>query len=236
MAAAGRRERNDRRQYDDLAEEWWRAGGAFAALHWLAAARGELIPAPQRRGEVLVDVGCGGGLMAPHASAYVHVGIDVTRSALVEARLHGVRAVMGDAAQLPLDDASASVVVAGEVLEHVEDVAVVVAELCRVTRPGGTVVVDTINATRRARVALVTVAEHVPGGPPPRIHDPDLFVTPERLVAMFAAHDVDLQVWGLRPSARDYLRFLSNRQRPVRMLRTRSLAVVYQGVGKKAVA
>lgn len=236
MAAAPKRQRNDTRQYDDLVDQWWRPGGAFAALHWLAAARGELIPPPARHGEVLLDVGCGGGLMARHATGYVHVGLDVTRSALVEARLRGVRPVRADAAQVPLDDGSVSVVVAGEVLEHVNDVPAVVAELCRVTRPGGTVVVDTINATRRARVALVTVAEHLPGGPPPRIHDPDLFVAPDRLIALFADHGVALEVWGLRPSARDYARFLLHRQQPVRMLRTSSLALVYQGVGTKVAA
>lgn len=236
MAAAPKRERNDTRQYDDLADQWRRPEGAFAALHWLAAARGDLIPAPERHGDVLLDVGCGGGLMAGRTSGYVHVGVDVTSTALAQARDRGIRAVRADAAQLPLRDASVSVVVAGEVLEHVDDVPVVVAELCRIMRPGATVVVDTINATRRARLALVAVAEHLPGGPPPRIHDPDLFVAPERLVALFADHGVALAVWGLRPSARDYASFLLHRHRPVRMLRTRSLAVVYQGVGRKTAA
>jgi 2-polyprenyl-6-hydroxyphenyl methylase/3-demethylubiquinone-9 3-methyltransferase len=41
-------------------------------------------------------------------------------------------------------------------------------------------------------------------------------------------------VWGLRPSVRDYARFLRDRRRGVRMLRTRSTAGVYQGVGTKA--
>jgi 2-polyprenyl-6-hydroxyphenyl methylase/3-demethylubiquinone-9 3-methyltransferase len=237
VAAAPRRARNDPRQYDDLVEHWERPGGAFAALHWLAAARAELIPPPMPDGEgVLLDVGCGGGLMAGHTAGYVHVGIDVTRTALVEARRRGLRAVKADAGRLPLADASASVVLAGEILEHVQDVAAVVAELCRVARPGATLVVDTINATQRARLALVTVAERLPGGPPPRIHDPDLFVPSERLVSLFADHGVALDIWGIRPSARDYARFLLDRDRPVRMLRTRSVALVYQGVGTKAAA
>jgi 2-polyprenyl-6-hydroxyphenyl methylase/3-demethylubiquinone-9 3-methyltransferase len=233
-AAVPTRGRNDSRQYDDLVAEWWRPEGAFAALHWLAAARAELIPAPCGAGEVLVDVGCGGGLMTGHVSGYVHVGVDITASALREARARGVRGIRADAAPLPLADGSASVVLAGEILEHLADVPAVHAEGCRGMRPGGTVVVDTINSTRRARFALVTVAEHLPGGPPPRLHDPALFVDPQRLRALFARHGVELEVWGLRPSVRDYVRFLRDRRRPVRMLRTRSVALVYQGVGTKA--
>jgi len=30
--------RNDLKQYEVLADEWWRPGGAFVMLHWLAAA------------------------------------------------------------------------------------------------------------------------------------------------------------------------------------------------------
>ncbi len=80
----------------------------------------------------------------------------------------------------------------------------------------------------------MAIAERLPGGPPPRIHDPDLFVCPDRLVRLFAEHDVDLRVWGIRPSALDYARFLANRRYPVRMVPTPSMALVYQGVGRKA--
>ena len=58
--------RNDPRQYDELAGEWWRPGGAFAMLHWLAAARAALVPPATGAGAVLVDLGCGAGLLAPH--------------------------------------------------------------------------------------------------------------------------------------------------------------------------
>ncbi len=233
MKAAPVRGRNDIAQYDDLVDAWWRPEAAFAALHWLAAARGRLVPRPLADGEVLVDLGCGGGLMAPHASSYRHIGVDLSASALTVAARHGLLVVRGDAARLPVADGAANVLLAGELLEHVHDLETVVAEVARVLRPGGTVVIDTINATRVARLALVGIAERLPGGPPPRIHDPDLFVSPDRLRKLFDEHDVDLRVWGIRPSARDYARFLVDRTHPVRMLRTRSVALVYQGVGTK---
>ncbi len=231
--APARRPRNDLGQYDDLAGEWWRPNGRFAALHWLAVARRSLVPVPDREGEILVDVGCGGGLMADATSAYLHVGVDLVTSALVQARAHGLDAVRADACAIPVASGVAAVVVAGEILEHVTDLDSVVAEVCRVLRPGGTVVIDTINATRIANVFLVKLAERLPGGPPPGIHDPGLFVDPARLRRLFSEHGVELEVWGLRPALRDYVRFLFDRRRGVRMLRVRSTAAVYQGVGTK---
>lgn len=232
-----RRRRNDLAQYDELADHWWRADGEFAALHWLAAARAELIPPPTRPDAVLVDVACGGGVMAEQVlMGYRHVGVDRTESALRIAADYGVEAVCGDVTALPLGDGVADVVVAGEILEHVADVEGVAGEVARVLRPGGTVVLDTIAATRWARFSLVTVGERLPGGPPRHIHDPALFVPPERLRAAFARHSIALDLRGLRVSAPDYVAFLVGRRRSVRMLPTRSLAGVYQGVGRKAPA
>lgn len=219
--------------YDDLVEEWCKPGGEFAALHWLAEARSRLIPPPLPPGRLLVDVGCGGGILAEHVRGYVHVGVDVTQSALVVAGGRGLVPVRADVAALPLNSGAADVVVAGELFEHVADVEGAVSEVSRVLRPGGVVVVDTISATLRARLGLVTVAEWLPGGPPRGIHDPALFVAPARLIDLFARHGVDLRVGGLRPSVIDYLRFLVRRGRPVRMLPSRSVATVYQGVGRK---
>jgi 2-polyprenyl-6-hydroxyphenyl methylase/3-demethylubiquinone-9 3-methyltransferase len=51
--------------------------------------------------------------------------------------------------------------------------------------------------------------------------------------ALCAAHGVALEVWGLRPSAREYAAFLLGRRRTVTMVPTASLAGVYQGRGLK---
>lgn len=228
-----RRPRNDICQYDDLVGEWWRPDGEFAALHWLARARSQLVPPSLSPERLLVDVGCGGGILGAYVQGYLHVGVDLTQSALEIAAARGVVPVRADAAALPLATGVAHVVVAGEVFEHVANLEAAVAEVSRVLRPGGVVVVDTISATRRARLGLVAVGEWLPGGPPRRIHDPKLFVAPARLVDLFARHGVELQVGGLRPSLVDYLRFLVRRDRTVRMLPSRSVAGVYQGVGHK---
>ena len=224
------RPRNDYRQYDDLADQWWRTDGDFAALHWLAEARARLVPPPQP-GAVAVDIACGGGLMAAHLEGYRHLGVDLSAQSLLLAREHGIEVVRGDVGALPFDDGIADLVVAGEIFEHVEDLEGVVAEIARVLKPGGTMVCDTINDTWWARFSLVTVGERMPGGPPPQCHDPRLFVRPERLRAICAGHGIELALSGLRFAVPDYAAFLFSRDRKVRMVPTKSLAAVYQGVG-----
>ncbi|MBO4210065.1 methyltransferase domain-containing protein [Micromonospora echinofusca] len=237
--------RNDPRQYDDLVDEWWRPDGAFAMLHWLATARAALVPPARRPGALLVDVGCGAGLLAPHLAGrgYRHVGVDLTRSALAQAATHGVTVVNGDAAALPLADGCADVVTAGELLEHVPDWRAAVAEACRVLAPGGTLVLDTLNATALSRLLAVRVAELF-RGVPRGIHDPRLFVDSRALVAECARHGVRLRIRGVRPTVVGTGRWLlgraypalarrTGRTAPPRIVPTWSSAVLYQGRGVK---
>lgn len=229
------RPRNDPGQYDDLAGEWWKPYGVFAMLHWIAAARAALIPHAATAGALLVDLGCGAGLLAPHAArlGYRHVGIDLGATALGLARAHGVLPVRADVARLPLADGVADVVSAGEILEHVPDLRAAVAEACRVLRPGGTLVIDTIANTRRARLVAVRLAERVPGGAPPGIHDPALFVDRAALRAECARHGVALTLRGMRPRTLDVVRWLARRHPEARMIPTRSTAVLFQAYGVK---
>jgi 2-polyprenyl-6-hydroxyphenyl methylase / 3-demethylubiquinone-9 3-methyltransferase len=234
MRRSGTGVRNDPGQYDRLAGEWWKPRGAFAALHWLARSRAELIPGPARPAPTLLDLGCGGGLLATHVDGYRHVGIDLSARSLRHAARHGVVTIRADAAAIPLRDGAADVVVAGEVFEHVVDLPAVISEIARVLRPGGVLVFDTINDTLWSRISLVVLGERIPGGPPPLIHDPALFVRPEHLAELLGRHGFRIRVRGLRPSLRDFVGFLLGRRDSVHLRPTRSLASVYQGVGRKA--
>jgi 2-polyprenyl-6-hydroxyphenyl methylase/3-demethylubiquinone-9 3-methyltransferase len=227
------RQRNDVRQYDDLAAQWWLPDGQFAMLHWLARSRAALIPPPARRNAVLVDLGCGGGLLAPHVSGYRHIGIDLVESALGQAAAHGVTPVRADVARLPLADGCADVVSAGEILEHVTDLSTVVAEACRVLRPGGTLVLDTLADTALARFVAVTLAERVPSVPR-GLHDPALFVNRRRLVELCALHGVALRLRGCRPAALPLVRWLFRRRGEVPIVPSRSTAILFQGRGVRA--
>jgi len=229
------RPRNDPAQYDDLVDAWWDARGPLAMLHWIAAARARLVPPTGREGALLLDLGCGGGLLAPHlaGTAYRHVGVDLSASAVRLAREHGVTAVRGDVTALPFADGCADVVVAGEILEHVADLPRAVAEACRALAPGGTIVIDTLAGTALARFITITLAERLPGGPPPGLHDPSLLVDRDLLVRECARHGVRLRLSGLRPSLRAYLAWLGGRRPSGAMTRTWWTAVLFQAVGIK---
>jgi 2-polyprenyl-6-hydroxyphenyl methylase/3-demethylubiquinone-9 3-methyltransferase len=194
------------------------------------------VPPATRTGAVLIDAGCGGGLLAPHVRGlgYRHVGVDLRRSGLVQAAAHGVAPVAGDVAALPLATGCADVVVAGEILEHVPDLAGTVAELSRVLRPGGLLVLDTVNRTALARFITVTAGERLRVAPL-GLHDPALFVDPGELTAAFARHGVALRIRGIRPTMTGLLRWLARPDGPPngRIVPTWSTAVLYQGRGRK---
>jgi 2-polyprenyl-6-hydroxyphenyl methylase/3-demethylubiquinone-9 3-methyltransferase len=230
------RKRNDPAQYDDLAAQWWDPRGPFVMLHWLAAARGALVP-PAAGDAVLVDLGCGAGLLAPHLAGkgYRHVGVDVTTSALTQARAHGVVPVRGSVTRIPLQDGCADVVVAGEILEHVTDLPAAVAEACRLLRPGGLLVIDTIAATALARLVAIRISERLPAVPK-GIHDPELLVDRTVLVRECARHGVALALRGIAPSVPDLARWLVRRIDTVPMVRVPTTAILFQAVGHKVVS
>jgi 2-polyprenyl-6-hydroxyphenyl methylase / 3-demethylubiquinone-9 3-methyltransferase len=228
--------RNDPGQYDELVDRWWESRGPFAMLHWLAGARGALVPPANRPGAVLVDLGCGAGLLAPHIAGkgYHHVGVDLTASALRLAASHGVAVVRGDVTAVPLADGCADVVTAGEILEHVADHGAAVREACRLLRPGGLLVLDTIAATALGKFIAVRVAERMPGGPPKGIHDPALFVNRAALVRECARHGVGLHLRGIRPSLIGISLLLAGRRDTVAMVPVPTTAVLFQGIGRRA--
>jgi len=205
-------------------------------LHWIAEARARLIPPAAREGAILLDLACGAGLLAPHVAGkgYIHVGVDLSTTALPQAAAKGVLPVRGDVLALPFADGCADVVSAGEILEHVPDLPGAVAEACRVLRPGGLLVIDTIAATAVGRFISVTLAEAIPGLAPKGIHDPALFVDRKQLVAECASHGVPIRLRGLRPSARGVLAWRFGRAERVRMVPTFSTSVLFQGRGVKA--
>jgi 2-polyprenyl-6-hydroxyphenyl methylase/3-demethylubiquinone-9 3-methyltransferase len=235
MAPLATRTLNDPAQYDDLADQWWEPAGGFAMLHWLAASRAGHVPPAPGPGAVLVDLACGGGLMAPHVArlGYRHVGVDLGLAGLELARGHGVSVVRGSVLAVPLADGCADVVVAGEILEHVADDARVLAECARLLRPGGTLVIDAIAATRLAGLVAVRIAERLPGGPPPGIHDPALFVDRAALVATARRLGLDLRLVGLRPSLRDMVAWRRGRRSGVRMRPLRYTGVLFAGYGTR---
>ena len=130
-------------QYRDLAElyavetnHWWFAGKRMLFKRLLA----ERLRAERIR---ILDIGCGTGAVAVDFGLHGWLcACDRSSDALAFARSRGVRNVVGsDAASLPFADASFDLVLAFDVIEHVEDDRAMLAELRRVLRPGGAIAI-----------------------------------------------------------------------------------------------
>lgn len=178
---------NDLDLYEREAHAWWDPHShAFRSLHAVNALRRELFAewfGPRLDGRAVVDLGCGGGLLAQwFADAGARVaGIDVSpASARVAADHVAGLFARGDAQHAPFADACADVVVLADVLEHVARPDAVLAEAARILRPGGACFVSTLNRTRRARILAVWLAEGL-GLVPRGTHDARMFVTPDEL-------------------------------------------------------
>jgi len=97
--------------------------------------------------ETVADIGCGNGIYLAGLAGRGHagrvLGIDLSPGMLATAKAAAPRAslAVGDAAALPLADAVADVTLAPHMLYHVPDPRAAVAELRRVTRPDGQLLV-----------------------------------------------------------------------------------------------
>jgi len=210
---------------------WWDPKcRAFASLRSVSAFRLELLRRwwpGSWQGRTVVDLGCGGGLLAvPLAEAGARVvGVDLARRALQEARRRQVPAflpLVGDLACVPVAPASADLVLLADVLEHVDHPAAAVSEAARLLRPGGLLFVNTIDRTVRSRLFAIVLGEGL-GFIPRGTHVWQRFVRPDELEAMAAtAGLVRRQRTGEAPRL---LRTVS--ARAVVLRESRTLAVGY---------
>lgn len=228
-------------EYDNWSAYWWQRRGPFSILRWIARARGERIAPATRPDAVLLDVACGGGMMHPYIAGkgYRHVGVDVSTKSAEVALRHGVdEVVISDIRNIPLPDGFADVVVAGHCVEHVDEPLDVVAECCRLLKPGGTLLIDTIADTRLAKLAVITLGENVPvsWAAPKGTHDHHMFVNPGLLAAACVANGVPVETFGLFPRTRDLLAWTLGRHGDVRMREVRSTSILYGVAGVKPLA
>jgi 2-polyprenyl-6-hydroxyphenyl methylase/3-demethylubiquinone-9 3-methyltransferase len=180
-------------KFDRLAHRFWDAGGEFKPLHALNPVRAAYMHARSSlRGARVLDVGCGGGLLA---EALTRVGAQVTAIDLAPgmievAKLHALESGLSidyhcqDAAQLAATAvAKFDVVSCMEMLEHVPEPMQILRTLAQLTRPGGAVFVSTINRTTRAFAGAIVAAEYVLGLVPRGTHEFERLIKPSELAA-----------------------------------------------------
>ncbi len=102
---------------------------------------------PYVQGRDCLEVGCGTGLILRHVAPIARsaVGIDISPGMLEKAVERGLNAIEGSVTDLPFEDESFDVVYSFKVLAHVEDIDRAIAEMSRVTRPGGHMLLEFYN-------------------------------------------------------------------------------------------
>jgi 2-polyprenyl-6-hydroxyphenyl methylase/3-demethylubiquinone-9 3-methyltransferase len=198
-------------RFDRLAARWWDDQGPLAPLHRLNPARLKFIrdrsarhfrrdPLRARPLEGLraLDIGCGGGLIAePMARLGARVSaIDAAPDAIDVARGHARAAELSidyrhaTAEELAEVKESYDLVLALEVVEHVADLEAFLAAVARLVKPGGLLILATINRTPMAFAQAIVAAEYVLGWLPRGTHQWSRFVRPSELARALRPHGI----------------------------------------------
>jgi len=185
-----------------LADTWWDPAGQMGMLHKLNPVRiGFIKEAACRRfgrdpkridslaGLRFLDIGCGGGILSEPMARLgaAVVGADPAEANIEAARVHAAREGLTIDYRATTAEALADlgerfdVVLAMEVVEHVADLTLFVGRCAEMVKPGGLMVVATLNRTIKSFALAIVGAEYVLRWLPRGTHQWDKFVTPNEL-------------------------------------------------------
>lgn len=190
-------------KFSALASTWWDPQGELKTLHdinplrldWIRTQVGTLA------GYRVLDVGCGGGLLAEAMAAEGAqvTGIDLASQSLQIARLHGHESGVQVQYQcISAEDYAAQqpgqfdLVTCMELLEHVPDPASVVNACARLVRPGGLVCFSTLNRNPKSFLLAIVAAEYLLRMVPRGTHSYEQFITPSELASAARASGLEI--------------------------------------------
>ena len=204
-------------KFDQSANRWWDPNSEYKPLHDINPLRLDYIDErAMLSGKRVVDVGCGGGILAESMAARGAevTGIDMACGALSVAKLHALESdVTVDYRQMTAEQLAAAepalfdVVTCMELLEHVPDPASLIAACAQLAKPGGQVFFSTLNRNPKSYLLAVAAAEYLLKMLPKGTHDYAKFIRPAELARW--AREVGLEVknftgMGYNPLTRHY--------------------------------
>lgn len=200
-------------RFEALAAEWWDANGRFAPLHRFNPARLAFLkdalvgyfrrdPRAERplEGLTVLDIGCGGGLVAePMARLGAQItGIDAGAATIEAARRHAqamglaIAYRVATVEELVAEGAHFDAVLALEVIEHVAEPPTFVNAAASVLKPEGLLAVATLNRTAKSFLLAIVGAEYVLRWLPRGTHDWNRFIRPRELDVLLAAAGLEV--------------------------------------------
>ncbi|HRJ64126.1 MAG TPA: bifunctional 2-polyprenyl-6-hydroxyphenol methylase/3-demethylubiquinol 3-O-methyltransferase UbiG [Brevundimonas sp.] len=196
-------------RFSAQAAEWWDARGPFAPLHKFNPARLAFVRdrAAERFGRdvktrgafeglTLLDVGCGGGLIAEpmRRMGFEVTAVDASAENIGTARAHAEQQGLdityraATVEQLEAEGAGPfDVVLTMEVIEHVADPEAFIRACSRLVKPGGMMIVATLNRTLKSLALGKVAAEYILRWVPAGTHDWNQFLKPEEIRRMLSA-------------------------------------------------
>jgi 2-polyprenyl-6-hydroxyphenyl methylase / 3-demethylubiquinone-9 3-methyltransferase len=204
-------------KFASRAGEWWDPRGAFRTLHDINELRLNYIAARSPLvGQRVLDVGCGGGLLAEGLTARGArvVAIDMAPENLTAARQHAAeRALTIDYRCVDVEDLAREMpnefdcVTCLEMLEHVPEPQRIVAACAKAVRPGGSVFFSTINRSLKSFAFAIVGAEYLLGLLPRGTHEYAKLIRPAELAGWSRSVGLELtELTGLHhnPATRAY--------------------------------
>lgn len=201
-------------QFSRIAEEWWDPSGKFKPLHQINPVRIGYIKEKicgnfqldsnnikPLIGLNLLDIGCGGGLICePMARLGAHVtGIDASERNISVASLHAQQAGLSidyratTAEALVESGGCYDVVLALEIVEHVKDPHAFIVSCASLVKPGGVLIMSTMNRTLKSLAMAKIGAEYVLRLLPRGTHDWRKFVRPSEMATAMRAGGLELE-------------------------------------------
>lgn len=183
------------KKFEDMASRWWDLEGEFKPLHQINPLRLNYVldNANGLFGKKILDVGCGGGILAEsmaNQGADV-IGLDMGKEPLTVARLHALETgatleyIQSTAEQHAEEyPETYDVITCMEMLEHVPDPLSVIRSCAKMVKPGGHVFFSTLNRNIKSYLFAIVGAEQLLKLVPKGTHDHDKFIRPSELLKM----------------------------------------------------
>jgi len=189
-------------KFASLAQSWWDPAGPSKPLHELNPLRLRYVEvAAGLRDARVLDVGCGGGILseAMARSGARVLGIDLSQAVLDVAELHALEAKLAvEYRAIAAEELAAAspgsfdLVTCMEMLEHVPDPAAALSALATLVKPGGNVIVSTLNRKPVAFAVAIVGAEYLARMLPRGTHEYLKFIRPSELARWGRAAGLDL--------------------------------------------
>ena len=190
-------------KFSDLAHRWWDPESEFKPLHQINPLRLDWIDAAAGlAGKRVVDIGCGGGILAESMAARGAqvTGVDLSEKALGVARLHlyesgkTVDYRLISAEEMARENPEGfDVVTCMEMLEHVPDPASTIRACATLVKPGGHVFFSTLNRNLKSYLMAVVGAEYILKLLPKGTHEYAKFIKPSELARYVREAGLDLE-------------------------------------------